>query len=87
MTTGTNWMRKDEHIANADFIAAVNPAVVLDLIDRVSRLSLPVEAREVTDAEILAIAVESAKRYQSVSAVTDQGAIEFARAILAGRTT
>lgn len=32
MTTGADWMRPDEQCANADFIAAANPAAVLELI-------------------------------------------------------
>lgn len=32
MTTGAEWMRAGEHEANADFIAAANPAAVLGLI-------------------------------------------------------
>lgn len=32
MTTGAEWMRPGEQYANADFIAAANPAAVLALI-------------------------------------------------------
>lgn len=38
MTTGTDWMRADEQCANADFIAAANPAAVLALIAEVEGL-------------------------------------------------
>ncbi|WP_274644256.1 hypothetical protein [Pseudomonas serbica] len=34
MTTGAEWMRAGEHEANADFIAAANPAAILGLIAR-----------------------------------------------------
>jgi len=39
------------------------------------------------DAQILQIAVEAGKRYQSVTAMTDQACIEFARAVLAKIST
>lgn len=38
MTTGADWMRPDEQCANADFIAAANPAAVLALIAEVEDL-------------------------------------------------
>ena len=38
MTTGADWMRPDEQCANADFIAAANPAAVLALITEVEAL-------------------------------------------------
>lgn len=40
MTTGTNWMRADEQCANADFIAAANPAAVLALIAELEQSQL-----------------------------------------------
>lgn len=40
MTTGTEWMRPDEQGANADFIAAANPAAVLELIAELQRYEM-----------------------------------------------
>lgn len=46
MTTGADWMRPDEQCANADFIAAANPAAVLELIAEVEALrNLVIELR------------------------------------------
>ena len=48
MTTGADWMRPDEQCANADFIAAANPAAVLALIAEVEVLrKLPTAWSEV----------------------------------------
>jgi hypothetical protein len=38
MTTGADWMRPGETEANADFIAAANPAAILDLLAEIERL-------------------------------------------------
>jgi len=38
MTTGADWMRLGETEANADFIAAANPAAILDLLAEIERL-------------------------------------------------
>ena len=45
MTTGASWMKKDENLDNATFIAAANPAVVLALIERLQVAEAKAKAR------------------------------------------
>lgn len=50
MATGADWMVQGEQIANAEFMAAANPSVVLALLAEIERLEA--ESRDAKDAKI-----------------------------------